>query len=85
MPFCTSESWLTAAFLCAAEELVHEFAEYLSRRHPDVYRVTRRPVSRNPEKNGWYEEGKIWQITVIPFGETYDLEKDEPLKVARML
>lgn len=76
---------MTIAFSCAAEELVHEFAEYLSRRHPDVYRVARRPVSRNPEENGWYGEGKIWQVTVIPFGETYDLEKDEPLKVARML
>ncbi|KAL1939749.1 hypothetical protein VTO73DRAFT_9782 [Trametes versicolor] len=76
---------IVASGHAAAEELMYEFAEYLSRRHPDVYRVTRRPVSRNPEENGWYGEGKIWQITIIPFGETYDLEKDEPLKVARML
>ncbi|KAI0772524.1 hypothetical protein BD413DRAFT_45757 [Trametes elegans] len=69
----------------AAEELMYEIAEYLSRRHPDAYRVTRKPVSENPDENGWYGEGKIWTITLIPFDETYDLEKSEPLKVARML
>ncbi|KAI8984978.1 hypothetical protein BD414DRAFT_462851 [Trametes punicea] len=69
----------------AAEELMYELAEYLSRRHPDVYRVTRRAVSGNLEENGWYGEGKIKEITITPFDETYDLEKEEPLKVARML
>ncbi|KAH9853943.1 hypothetical protein C2E23DRAFT_821137 [Lenzites betulinus] len=69
----------------AAEEFMYELAEYLSRRHPDVYRVTRKPVSRVSEENGWYGEGKIKDITLIPFSETYDLEKDEPLKVARSL
>ncbi|KAI0829315.1 hypothetical protein BC628DRAFT_1315419 [Trametes gibbosa] len=69
----------------AAEELLYELAEYLSRRHPDVYRVTRKPVSRISDDNGWYGEGKIKHITIIPFSETYDLETDEPLKVARLL
>ncbi|KAI0637680.1 hypothetical protein C8Q77DRAFT_381938 [Trametes polyzona] len=69
----------------AAKELMYELAEYLSRRHPDVYRVTRHPVSRDALENGWYGEGRIKQITIIPFGETYDLDKDEPLKVSRML
>ncbi|KAI0334912.1 hypothetical protein GY45DRAFT_1367349 [Cubamyces sp. BRFM 1775] len=69
----------------AAEELAYEFAEYLSRRHPDVYRVTRHPVSKNPDRNGWYGEGRIKTVTIVPFERTFDLEKDEPLKVARML
>ncbi|OSD01781.1 hypothetical protein PYCCODRAFT_472517 [Trametes coccinea BRFM310] len=69
----------------AAEELMYELSEYLSRRHPDVYKVTRRAVSKNREENGWYGEGKIKTITIIPFNETYDLEKEEPLKVSRML
>ncbi|KAI0366429.1 hypothetical protein BV20DRAFT_656374 [Pilatotrama ljubarskyi] len=69
----------------AAEELLYELAEYLSRRHPDVYSVTRHPVSKNPDENGWYGEGKIKDITIIPFNETYSLDTAEPLKVARML
>ncbi|KAI0643676.1 hypothetical protein C8Q79DRAFT_1002294 [Trametes meyenii] len=69
----------------AAEEFVYELAEYLARRHPDVYRVTRHPVSKDPNQNGWYGEGRIKDITIIPFEETHDLEKEDPLKVARML
>ncbi|KAI0772546.1 hypothetical protein BD413DRAFT_46218 [Trametes elegans] len=69
----------------AAEEFMYEVSEYLSRRHPYVYRVTRKPVSKKPDENGWYGEGKIKTITLVPFNETYDLEKDEPLRVARML
>ena len=64
---------------------MYELAEYLSRRHPDVYRVTRRPVSEREDKNGWYGEGRIKTITIIPFQETFDLEKEVPLKVARSL
>ncbi|EJF63074.1 hypothetical protein DICSQDRAFT_56371, partial [Dichomitus squalens LYAD-421 SS1] len=69
----------------AAEECMYELAEYLSRRHPDVYRVARHPVSQREDENGWYGEGRIRTITIVPFQETYDLEKEEPLKVARSL
>ncbi|KAI1793029.1 hypothetical protein LXA43DRAFT_304457 [Ganoderma leucocontextum] len=69
----------------AAEELLYELAEYLSRRHPDVYRVTRHPVSTQEDENGWYGEGRIKTITIVPFQETHDLEKEEPLKAARSL
>ena len=68
-----------------AEELVHELAEYLARRHPDVYRVARRPVSQQAEENGWYGDGKIKEVTIVPFGKTYDLEKEEPMRIARSL
>ena len=68
-----------------AKEFMYELAEYVSRRYPDVYSVTRHPVSDREDENGWYGEGRISTITLIPFEETYDLDVDEPLKVARML
>ena len=64
---------------------MYELTEYLARRHPDVYRVARRPVSKRPEESGWYGEGRIREITIMPLQKTYDLEKEEPLKVARSL
>ncbi|KAI0723515.1 hypothetical protein C8Q76DRAFT_398233 [Earliella scabrosa] len=69
----------------AAKEFMYEVAEYLSRRHPDVYSVTRHTPSDREDENGWYGEGRISTITLIPFEETYNLDVDEPLKVARML
>ncbi|KAI0773761.1 hypothetical protein C8Q74DRAFT_779907 [Fomes fomentarius] len=69
----------------AAREYMYELSEYLSRRHPDVYSVTRHPVSKLEHENGWYGEGRIKEITIIPFQVNYDLDADEPLKVARML
>ena len=68
-----------------AEEFLYELTEYLTRSHPDVYRVTRHPVSKRAEQNGWYGEGRIKDITIVPFEKTYDLEKEEPLKIARLL
>ena len=68
-----------------AEEFLYELTEYLSRRHPDVYSVKRHPVSKREDQNGWYGEGKIREITIIPFEKTYDLEKEAPLKIARSL
>ncbi len=64
---------------------MYELSEYLSRRHPDVYNVTRHPVSECEHQNGWYGEGRIKEITITPFQVNYDLDRDEPLKVARML
>ena len=64
---------------------MYELAEYLTRRHSDMYSVTRHPVSRHEDENGWYGEGRIRTITIIPFEETHDLDTEEPLKVARML
>ena len=69
----------------AAEEFLYELTEYLARRHPDVYTVLRHSPSEREDENGWYGEGRIKAISVIPFGTTYDLDKDEHLRVARML
>ena len=64
---------------------MYEVAEYLLRRYPDVYSVTRHPVSDDDDENGWYGEGKIKDITITPFKETYSLDSEDPLEVARLL
>jgi len=56
----------------AARELVHELAEFLVTRYPDVYRATRR-------------EGEIVAVEVLPVGVTHDLEAEDPIVVAAML
>jgi hypothetical protein len=58
----------------AARELVHELAEFLVARYPDVYRVTRRRSS-----------GEIVAVEVLPVGVTHDLETEDPMVVAAML
>ncbi|KZT12648.1 uncharacterized protein LAESUDRAFT_640177 [Laetiporus sulphureus 93-53] len=68
----------------AARELVHELAEYLSRRYPDLYRVVRKEKGEKGE-GGWYGEGPIKTITIEPLDQTYDLDEMEPLKVASLL
>ncbi|EKM59559.1 uncharacterized protein PHACADRAFT_250145 [Phanerochaete carnosa HHB-10118-sp] len=67
----------------AAVELVHELAEYLSRRYPDVYRATR--VDAGHDGNGWHGQPSIKDITIIPLGKTYGLEKGDPLTIASLL
>ncbi|KAG8894085.1 hypothetical protein FRB99_001528 [Tulasnella sp. 403] len=67
----------------AAKETVHELAEFLSRRYPQVYSVTRR--SPAPSDFGWYGEGEIESITIVPLDVTYDLEKDDSMTVAGLL
>ena len=58
----------------AARELVHELAEFLVARYPDVYRVTRRGRG-----------GEILTVEVVPVGVTHDLEGEDPMVVAAML
>ncbi|KAF7433485.1 hypothetical protein PC9H_005438 [Pleurotus ostreatus] len=68
----------------AAIELVHELAEYLIRRYPATFRVTRHTssyiasLSDSPRKKGrldygWDGAPAIKEITVVPLGVTYDL------------
>ncbi|KAF4602481.1 hypothetical protein EYR40_005689 [Pleurotus pulmonarius] len=68
----------------AAIELVHELAEYLIRRYPATFRVTRHTsnyiasLSHSPRKKGrldygWDGAPAIKEITVVPLGVTYDL------------
>lgn len=66
-----------------AKELCFELAEYLSRRYPDTYRVKR--YAPQPDDFGWYGEGQIKEITIIPVGATYDLDTEDPMKVSGLL
>ena len=58
----------------AARELVHELAEFLVARYPDVYRATRRGSS-----------SEIIAVEVLPVGVTHNLETEDPMVVAAML
>jgi hypothetical protein len=51
---------------------VHELAEFLAARYPDVYRATRRG-------------DEIIAVEVLPVGVTHDLETEDPIVVAAML
>ena len=68
--------------LHTAFELVHELAEYLSRRFPNVYRVTR---LGGKDASGWYGEPGIKEITITPLGKTYSLQDEDPMTVAALL
>ncbi|EPQ59518.1 hypothetical protein GLOTRDRAFT_136372 [Gloeophyllum trabeum ATCC 11539] len=67
----------------AAKELVHELAEYLSRRYPTTYKVER--GSKKDEGFGWYGLPQIRTITIVPVGATYDLDSEDPMKVSGLL
>lgn len=66
----------------AAVELVHELAEYLSRRFPDVYHVRRSDTS---SETGWDGQAPIEDVTIVPLGKTYSLRDGDPLTVAALL
>ncbi|KAA1466040.1 hypothetical protein DENSPDRAFT_876198 [Dentipellis sp. KUC8613] len=67
----------------AAAELVQELAEFLSRRYPQVYTVERADAEKGAV--GWDGLGRIKRITVVPVGDTYDLEKEDPMTVSALL
>ena len=67
-----------------AAEFVHELAEYLSRKYPNIYQVTRKPKSEKSH-TGWYGEGEISKITAMPLQKTYDLDTEDPMKLASWL
>ncbi|THH12332.1 hypothetical protein EW145_g89 [Phellinidium pouzarii] len=67
----------------AAKELCYELAEYLSRRYPDTYRVTRH--APRPDDFGWYGDGQVKLITIFPVGVTYNLDVEDPMKVSALL
>lgn len=62
---------------------MHELAEYLSRRFPDIYRITR--FSGTKDASGWYGLPGIKEITIIPLGKTYNLQNEDPMTVASLL
>lgn len=53
----------------------------LYRRYPNVYTVERDVKG----SGGWYGEGRIIRITVLPVNATYDLKTEDPMKVAGLL
>ena len=67
-----------------AEELVQELAEFLVRRYPALYEVTRHEKGKR-RGNGWGGAGQIKTITIVPLEATYDLQNEDPLKVANLL
>lgn len=62
---------------------MHELAEYLSRRFPDVYRVTR--CEGATDASGWYGLPAVKEITIVPLGKTYSLQDENPMIVAALL
>ena len=66
-----------------AVELVHELAEYLSRRFPDIYRVKR--LEGTEDASGWYGLPAIREITIVPLEKTYNLQNEDPMTVASLL
>ncbi|KAI0069174.1 hypothetical protein BV25DRAFT_1910871 [Artomyces pyxidatus] len=68
----------------AAKELMYELAEFLSRRCPKVFRVSRHPPS-DEQDAGWYGEGKIKDITILPLDVTYNLDEGDPMTIAALL
>lgn len=80
---CTQIFPLTEIPSLSASELVYELAEFLSRRYPKVYSCTRHPPRENDY--GWYKEGQIKEITMIPLGATYNLDVEDPMKVSALL
>ncbi|KAL4241323.1 hypothetical protein ABKN59_000084 [Abortiporus biennis] len=67
----------------AAVELLYELAEFLSRRYPDVYRVTRLAPSEG--SYGWYGQGQIKDITIVPLNRKFVIGEDDPLKISSLL
>ncbi|KAG6332262.1 hypothetical protein ID866_6826 [Astraeus odoratus] len=70
----------------AAKELVYELAEYLSRRYPSSFRVTRLPQSMLPVPSiggvplGWDGQMPIRTIEAVETGITYHLSELESLE-----
>ena len=60
---------------------MYELAEYLTRRHPNMYSVTRHPLPRHEHGNAWQDHKDHHH----PLEDIHDLDTEEPLKVARML
>lgn len=68
----------------SAKELMYELAEYLSRRYPDVFTVTRHPTNKTAER-GWENLGVIRTVTIVNMGKTFDLDNEDPMTVAALM
>ena len=59
-----------------AIELVHELAEYLSRRFPTTFEVVRHKSEVPALHDGWYGAPPVQTIRILPLAESYDLPLD---------
>lgn len=66
-----------------AAELVQELAEYLSVRFPHLYTVKRHDPAKDP--SGWYGQGSIREITLVPLRKTYTLADEDPMVISALL
>lgn len=65
---------------------MQDLAEFLVRRYPGLYTLTRHEKGEwSTNSDGWNGAGKVKAITILPLGVTYDLEVEDPLKVADLL
>ena len=69
----------------AAIELVYELAEYLSRRYPAIFVVTRHSTTNKFLERGWDGLGRIHTVTIIPVGRMFDLDVEDPMTVSALL
>lgn len=63
---------------------MQDLAEFLVRRYPSLYKATRHEKGEW-STDGWDGAGKVKEITLLPLVVTYDLEVEDPLKVANLL
>ena len=59
-----------------AIELVHELAEYLSRRFPTTFEVVRYESEVPALHSGWDGMPPVKTVMILPLGESYDLPLD---------
>lgn len=64
-------------------ELVQELAEYLSRRFPTTYSITRRDAVE--DASGWNGLPSIETITIIPLRKTYKFDDEGAMTLAALL
>ena len=85
MGYSHVQVWMTQTHIegASAKELVYELAEFLSRRYPDTYTVTRHAPREGDY--GWYGEGEVKTITIVPVDATYDLDVEDPMKISGLL
>lgn len=79
-------SHLRILTLRIAIELVHEIAEYLSRRYPTTFKISRHS-NAIISNYGWEGAQPIQTITIVPLNVSYDLplSVDEPGAAVRAL
>ncbi|KAJ7460678.1 hypothetical protein FB451DRAFT_1045134 [Mycena latifolia] len=69
----------------AAIELVHELAEYLSRRYPTTFQITRYPSALADYPKGWGGTAQIKSIHIVPQHEHLELPLPLPLNASKKM